>query len=146
MRPGATHFASRGAEHRKRTGLGQKAARLAAKIRRYQARRCDAHRQRGPSQKSNFRSTRARWPRSPPSRASVDQLRAELKPGFVPITEVFGFKSDSTGGIAAALDTSVPSITAGLLEAHGGELISWLEAHGFERKDADETDYESVQA
>jgi hypothetical protein len=66
----------------------------------------------------------------------VEHLRKGLTPGYSIIAEIFGFAADGTGGFAASTDASVPSAMAGLLTAHGDELASWLEMHGFERKDA----------
>lgn len=121
MRPGATHFASGSADIESELGWAKKQLDLRQKY--ADAKRADAtHTASADLPKNRIFEVLGPDGRVLRHRAhSVDQLRAELKPGFVPITEVFGFKSDGTGGIAAALDTSVPSITAGLLEAHGGE-------------------------
>jgi hypothetical protein len=70
--------------------------------------------------------------------ASADHLRRELTHGYVVTAEIFGFAADGSGGLAAALDATAPTLMSGLLAAFGDELVLWLEQKGFERNDPPE--------
>jgi hypothetical protein len=61
---------------------------------------------------------------------SVEQLRARLLPGYVVAGQIFGANDDGSGGIVAAIEPTGPSIMAGLLQAHGAELLEYLAQHG----------------
>jgi hypothetical protein len=64
--------------------------------------------------------------------SSPEALSATLQPGYRVVAEVFGSNADNSGGVCAAIDGTVPSLMAGLLRANGKELISYLQANGYE--------------
>jgi hypothetical protein len=67
---------------------------------------------------------------------TIEELRARLLPGYNIEGEIFGANDAGEGGVVAAIEPTVPSIMAGLLLAHGAELIAFLEAHGVAREGA----------
>jgi hypothetical protein len=69
---------------------------------------------------------------------SPDALQATLAPGYKVTAEIFGAGSDNCGGVAASIGgVDVPSLMAGLLRASGKELISFLQANGYEPSNRD---------
>jgi hypothetical protein len=62
--------------------------------------------------------------------ASIEALRSKLIPGYAVHGEIFGANDAGAGGVVAAIEPTGPSIMAGLLQAHGDELIGFLVAHG----------------
>ena len=62
---------------------------------------------------------------------SMEALRTRLLPGYTIAGEIFGANDAGEGGVVAAIEPTGPSIMQGLLGAHGGVLMEWLEAHGF---------------
>jgi hypothetical protein len=65
--------------------------------------------------------------------ASLEALRGALLSGYTVRAEVFGASANGVGGVAASIGSDAPSLMKGLLEAFGGELLAFLEAHGFQR-------------
>jgi hypothetical protein len=58
---------------------------------------------------------------------SIDEVKAQLQPGYEIIGRVFGVDGASNGGFVAR--QGEPSLMAQLLEAHGDELLAWLGSH-----------------
>jgi hypothetical protein len=65
---------------------------------------------------------------------SIEALRKELQQGYTIKGEIFGSNDAGEGGVVAAIAPAGPSIMAGLLAAHGPDLLAWLEAQGFQRE------------
>jgi hypothetical protein len=61
---------------------------------------------------------------------NIEALRARLLPGYVVEGEIFGANDAGEGGVVAAIEPSGPSIMAGLLLAHGDELVAFLAERG----------------
>jgi hypothetical protein len=61
---------------------------------------------------------------------SVESLRSRLLPGYTIEGEIFGANDAGEGGVVAAIEPKGPSIMAGLLQAFGDELITYLAKHG----------------
>jgi hypothetical protein len=61
---------------------------------------------------------------------TIESLRSRLLPGYTIHGEIFGANDAGEGGVVAAIEPTGPSIMAGLLLAHGAELLAFLEAHG----------------
>jgi hypothetical protein len=62
--------------------------------------------------------------------ANVESLRSRLLPGYTIEGEIFGANDAGEGGVVAAIEPKGPSIMAGLLQAFGGELITFLKERG----------------
>jgi hypothetical protein len=61
---------------------------------------------------------------------TVEELRSRLLPGYTIHGEIFGADDAGAGGVVAAIEPTGPSIMAGLLLAHGSELLAFLAEHG----------------
>jgi hypothetical protein len=61
---------------------------------------------------------------------TIEALRSRLLPGYAIAGEVFGANDAGEGGVVAAIEPSGPSIMAGLLAAHGDELLAFLAERG----------------
>jgi hypothetical protein len=61
---------------------------------------------------------------------TVEELRARLLPGYSVEGEIFGANDAGEGGVVAAIEPTGPSIMAGLLAAHGDELLAFLAERG----------------
>ena len=61
---------------------------------------------------------------------TLEALRSRLLPEYTIEGEIFGANDAGEGGVVAAIEPKGPSIMAGLLLAHGAELLKFLEAHG----------------
>jgi hypothetical protein len=61
---------------------------------------------------------------------SIEALRSRLLPGYTIQGEIFGANDAGEGGVVAAIEPTGPSIMAGLLQAHGDELIKFLAERG----------------
>jgi hypothetical protein len=61
---------------------------------------------------------------------TVEELRSRLLPGYTIHGEIFGANDAGEGGVVAAIEPTGPSIMAGLLAAHGDELIAFLAERG----------------
>jgi hypothetical protein len=61
---------------------------------------------------------------------SFAELEGSLLKGYRVSAEVFGASATGTGGVAAGIGSDVPSIMAGLLAAHGDEIVAYLAARG----------------
>jgi hypothetical protein len=58
---------------------------------------------------------------------SIEALRRELQPGYIPIGQVFGANADDTGGFVADAKSNMMD---GPLQAHGDTLLAWLASRG----------------
>jgi hypothetical protein len=61
---------------------------------------------------------------------TIEALRARLLPGYNVQGEIFGANDAGEGGVVAAISPTGPSIMAGLLQAFGDELITFLAERG----------------
>jgi hypothetical protein len=61
---------------------------------------------------------------------SLEALQKVLLPGYSVVGQVFGANADDTGGFVASIGPGGKSSMAGLLQAHGDELLAWLARHG----------------
>jgi hypothetical protein len=62
--------------------------------------------------------------------ASQEDVRRRLQIGYTIAGEIFGADDAGEGGVVAAIEPTGPSIMAGLLAAHGDELMAYLAARG----------------
>jgi hypothetical protein len=61
---------------------------------------------------------------------TIESLRSRLLPGYTIAGEIFGANDAGEGGVVAAISPTGPSIMAGLLQAFGDELITFLAERG----------------
>jgi hypothetical protein len=61
---------------------------------------------------------------------TIESLRSRLLPGYTIAGEIFGANDAGEGGVVAAIEPTGPSIMAGLLLAHGDELLAFLAERG----------------
>ncbi len=61
---------------------------------------------------------------------TIKSLRSRLLPGYTIEGEIFGANDAGEGGVVAAIEPTGPSIMAGLLQAHGAELLAFLAERG----------------
>jgi hypothetical protein len=64
---------------------------------------------------------------------TIEALRSRLLPGYTIEGEIFGANDAGEGGVVAAIEPTGPSIMAGLLAAHGDELIAFRGARSRRR-------------
>jgi hypothetical protein len=65
----------------------------------------------------------------------VYRLDFVMLKGYKVTAEVFGASATGVGGVAAQIGADVPSIMAGLLAAHGEEIVSFLAERGIGNKE-----------
>jgi hypothetical protein len=61
---------------------------------------------------------------------SLAELQKALLKNYKVTAEVFGASATGVGGVAAQIGSDVPSIMAGLLAAHGEEIVAFLAERG----------------